>query len=94
MKLNLTRLLANALRETADKLDSGNTYLSEAEQCEILDMLTHTALCAEEVCEYLNISRATLTNYIRDGVVPKGRKLRGRKELIWFKDELINVINS
>lgn len=93
MKLNLSRLLANALRETADKLDSGNTYLSEAEQCEIFDMLTHTALCAEEVCNYLNISRATLTNYIRDGVVPKGRKLRGRKELIWFKDELVNVIN-
>lgn len=94
MKLNLIKLTSNALRETADKLDSGNSNLSEDEQCELLAMLTHTALSAEEVCSYLNISRATLTNYIRDGVVPKGRKLRGRKELIWFKDELINVINS
>lgn len=94
MKLNLIKLISKALRETADKLDSGNSNLSEDEQCELLAMLTHTALSAEEVCSYLNISRATLTNYIRDGVVPKGRKLRGRKELIWFKDELINVINS
>lgn len=94
MKLNLIKLISNALRETADKLDSGNSNLSEDEQCELLAMLTHTALSAEEVCSYLNVSRATLTNYIRDGVVPKGRKLRGRKELIWFKDELINVINS
>jgi len=94
MKLNLIKLISNALRETADKLDSGNSNLSEDEQCELLAMLTHTALSAEEVCSYLNISRATLTNYIRDGIVPKGRKLRGRKELIWFKDELINVINS
>lgn len=94
MKLNLIKLISNALRETADKLDSGNSNLSEDEQCELLAMLTHTALSAEEVCSYLNVSRATLTNYIRDGIVPKGRKLRGRKELIWFKDELINVINS
>ena len=89
----LTKLLVKYLRETADKLDSGNSYLSEQEQQEILEMLTHTSMSAEEVCSYLNISRATLTNYVRDGVIPKGRKLRGRKELIWFKNELINVVN-
>ena len=89
----LSKLLAKYMRETADKLDAGNTYLSEQEQQEILAMLTHTAMSAEEVCIYLNCSRPTLTNYIRDGVVPKGRKLRGRKELVWFKDELIKVVN-
>lgn len=89
----LTNLLVKELRNVADKLDSGNSHLSEAEQSEILSMLTHTALSAEEVCSYLNISRATLTNHIRDNIIPKGRKLRGRKELVWFKDELINVLS-
>lgn len=94
MQKVLTKLLSKYLRETADKLDAGNTHLSEEEQSEILAMLTHTAMSAEEVCEYLNISRPTLTNHIRDGIIPKGRKLRGRKELIWYKDELINVLKG
>lgn len=93
MQKTLVKLLVKELRNIADKLDGGNSNLSEEEQCEILAMLTHTALSAEEVCSYLNISRATLTNHIRDGIIPKGRKLRGRKELIWYKDELINVLH-
>ncbi|MBO7693010.1 MAG: helix-turn-helix domain-containing protein [Acholeplasmatales bacterium] len=94
MQKVLTKLLTRTMREIADKIDAGNSHLSEEEQSEILAMLTHTAMSAEEVCEYLNISRPTLTNHIRDGLIPKGRKLRGRKELIWYKDELINVIKS
>ena len=94
MQTVLTKLLTRTMREIADKIDAGNSHLSEEEQSEILAMLTHTAMSAEEVCEYLNISRPTLTNHIRDGFIPKGRKLRGRKELVWYKDELINVIKS
>lgn len=94
MQAALIKLLSKELRNTADKLDSGNSHLSEEEQSEILSMLTHTAMSAEEVCSYLNISRPTLTNHIRDGIIPKGRKLRGRKELIWYKDELINILKD
>ena len=39
-------------------------------------------------------TQKTLTNYIRNGTIPKGRKLRGRNELIWFKDELINALKG
>ena len=94
MKRDLSRLLADTMIEVANNIKAGNTYLSEQEQSEILAMLTHTAMSAEEVCSYLHISRPTLTNYVRNGTIPKGRKLRGRNELIWFKDELINALKG
>jgi len=82
------------LIEVANNIKAGNSHLSEQEQSEILDMLTHTSMSAEEVCVYLHISRPTLTNYVRNGTIPKGHKLRGRNELIWFKDELINALKD
>lgn len=94
MQKSLDKLIAKELREAADRFDAGNSHLSEDEQCGILGMLTHTSMSAEEVCVYLHISRPTLTNYIRNGTIPKGRKLRGRNELIWFKDELINALKG
>lgn len=94
MQKVLDKLIAKELRNIADKFDAGNSHLSEEEQSGILAMLTHTSMSAEEVCSYLNISRPTLTNYIRDGRIPKGRKLRGRNELVWFKDELINALKD
>ena len=94
MKQDLSKLLANTMIEVANNIKAGNSHLSEQEQSEILDMLTHTSMSAEEVCVYLHISRPTLTNYIRNGTIPKGRKLRGRNELIWFKDELINALKG
>jgi len=94
MQRPLDKLIAKELREAASRFDAGNSHLSEQEQSEILAMLTHTSMSAEEVCSYLHISRPTLTNYIRSGTIPKGRKLRGRNELIWYKDELINALKG
>lgn len=94
MQNPLDKLIAKELRTIADKFDAGNSHLSEEEQSGILAMLTHTSMSAEEVCSYLHISRPTLTNYIRNGTIPKGRKLRGRNELIWYKDELINALKG
>lgn len=86
------KLLAKHLRLLADKFDAGTTDLSEEEAIELVSVITHIALSKEEACSYLNCSRATFDNAVRDGLLPKGRKIRGRKELIWFKDELSNVL--
>ena len=45
-------------------------------------------------CEYLNISRATFDNYIREGKLPKGRKDEGFKELSWSIKDLEKFKNS
>jgi predicted DNA-binding transcriptional regulator AlpA len=38
----------------------------------------------------LGISRSKFDALIKEGKLPKGRKRRGFKELIWYKDELIS----
>lgn len=92
MEKPLDKIIAKELRNIADMFDAGNSNLSEEQQCDVLSVLVHTSMSAEEVCDYLHISRATLTNYIRDGVIPKGRKVRYRTGLVWFKDELIKTM--
>ena len=37
---------------------------------------------------YLDIGRSQFDQLVRDGMLPKGRKRMGFKELVWYKDEL------
>ncbi len=45
-------------------------------------------------CQYLNISRATFDNYVREGSLPRGEKESGFKELSWSKKDLDNFIKK
>ena len=45
-----------------------------------------------EACRYLNISRATFDNYVREGKLPKGQKQAGFKELSWSYKDLNDAI--
>lgn len=93
MQEALKKLVCRTLREIADKIDGGNCELSEAEASEILATITHTTLSKEEACDFLNLRRSRFDELIRLGRIPKGRKIKGRKELVWFKDELAIVPN-
>ena len=88
MQEALKKLVCRTLREVADKIDGGTCELSEAEASEILATITHTTLSKEEACDFLNLRRSRFDELIRLGRIPKGRKIKGRKELVWFKDEL------
>lgn len=94
MQETLKKLVCKTLREIADKIDGGNCELSETEASEILSTITHTSLSKEEACDFLNLRRSRFDELVRLGKIPKGRKLRGRKELIWFKDDLTAVIKG
>ena len=88
MKTSLTKVIANILRGLADKLDAGNTELSDAEAIDIVSMLTHRVMSKDRACKHLNLSRSRFDDLIRLGQLPKGRKRVGFKELVWFQDEL------
>ena len=45
-------------------------------------------------CQYLNVSRATFDNYVKEGKLPKGKHDVGFKELSWSRRDLDNLINS
>ena len=84
----LKKLVVKLLRETADKLDAGNTELSADEAMAIVRMLTHEPMSKEQACRYINLQRSRFDDLVREGRIPKGRKTLGRTGLTWFKDEL------
>ena len=44
--------------------------------------------------QYLNVSRATFDNYVREGRLPRGKKEAGFKELSWKKQDLDDFIHN
>ena len=88
----LKKLVIKLLRETADKIDSGNCELSESEAMDIMSVLSHQVMSKEDACIYLNLSRSRFDDLVREKKLPKGRKRRGFKELVFYKDELDRAV--
>lgn len=68
----IKQLLLNIIQD----IDSGNSNITEKEAIEIVDSLKRFTdrskrLSKYEACKYLNISRATFDNYVREGKLPK-----------------------
>lgn len=84
----ISKYVSKALREVADKIDSGNCELTEEQAMDIMSVVSHEVLSKDQACSYLNLSRSRFDELIRQGKLPKGRKIRGFKELIFYKDEL------
>ena len=94
MKLSLVQMLTRLLRDTADKLDAGNSEISETEAMDIAEALCHHVMSKDTACRYLNMSRSRFDDLIRMKKLPKGRKRIGFKELVWFQDELDNCVKK
>ena len=94
MQRGLKKRLIDLLKDTADKIEVGTCELSEDEAMDILRTLTHEAISKESACSYLNISRSKFDELVRTKELPKGRKRRGFKELVWYKDELNDYLQK
>lgn len=92
MKKSLLKYVVKLLRETADKIDTGNCELSEQEALDLISVFGHEALSKDSACRHLNMSRSKFDNLVLQGKLPRGKKRRGFKELIYYKDELDNVV--
>lgn len=92
MQERLIKLLTKLMRDTADKIDAGNCELSADEAMDLLNVLSHESLSKDQACSYLNLSRSRFDDLVREGKLPKGRKVRGFKELRFWKDELNNAM--
>lgn len=90
----LKKLIIKLLREVATKIEEDKCELTMDESSELLHILAHEPLSKEQACDYLNVSRATFDNWVRNGFIPKGKKRKGFNELVWYKDEISNPFNS
>lgn len=87
----MLQLLRTAFQQFINDIDSGNTNISQEQQLEIFNLiqkLTTKEFSKMEAADYIGVSRATFDNYINKGLIPKGTKRRGFKELAWNKSDL------
>lgn len=94
--LNILKKLA--LQVAAD-IDAGNTNLTEEEQLKAIKIMNELMdktkrLSKYQACQYLNVSRATFDNYVREGKLPRGVHQAGFKELSWTQKDLDNFIKQ
>lgn len=88
MNTNIIKVFSKLLRDTADKLDAGTCEISEDQAYDVMQMLSHTPMSKDQACTYLNMSRSKFDELVRSKILPRGKKIRGFKELVWWKDEL------
>ena len=95
----LIDVIAQLLEQCLGNIKAGTSNISEEDQLEIVAMLRKYTdkdrrLSKYQACIYLNMSRATFDNYVREGKIPKGKKEIGWKELSWSESELKEVIKQ
>ena len=95
----MLRVIRSLLLKIVDNIDAGNSNLSEDEALQAMSYLKELTnkekrLSKYQACQYLNVSRATFDNYVRDGKLPRGKKEAGFKELSYSKKELDDFIRK
>lgn len=87
----MLQLIKTVLQQFINDIDSGNSNISEEQQSKILDLINEInskELSKVESANYIGVSRATFDNYVSKGLLPKGKKRQGFKELSWNKNDL------
>ncbi len=88
MQERLKKLFVKLLRDTSNKVETGNCELTPDEAMDIMSVISHEAMSKDTACGYLNIRKSKFDNLVRKGKLPRGRSRRGFKELVFYKDEL------
>lgn len=92
-------LIRRLLVKTINDIDAGNSELTDEDALKLIDILKEFSvknvfLSKYQAYNYLNISRATFDNYVREGKLPKGKKRQGFKELGWYRKDLDEYIEK
>lgn len=95
----MIELIRKYLLKIIEDIDAGSSNITEKEAIELVDNLKRLTdkekrLSKYAACEYLNISRATFDNYVREGKLPRGKHEVGFKELSWSKKELDEFVKK
>lgn len=89
----MLKVIRNLLLKIVDNIDAGNSNITENEAIELAKVIQSytdktVKMSKYQACQYLNISRATFDNYVREGKLPRGKKEAGFKELFYTQKDL------
>ena len=95
----MLKIIKSLLEKIINDIDCGNSNITEDEAMDIIKIIKSYTdktqrLSKYQACQKLNISRATFDNLVREGVIPRGEKVVGFKELFWKEKTLDEVIKS
>lgn len=88
----MLNIIRNLLAKILKDIDAGNSNITEEEGKQIIDMLseiTDNRMSKYQACQYLNISRATFDNLVKDGFLPEGKHQAGFKEKYWRRTDIM-----
>ena len=92
----LLKVLKKELQHSIENIDAGNSEITE-ELVELVKLLATINKGGERIsktiaCEkILHCSPSTFDNYVREGIIPPGRKVAGFKELSWTESDFIGI---
>ena len=89
----MLQVIKRLLLKIVDDIDANNTDASEEELYQVVDLLKRynfrdKYISKYQAFTYLNISRAKFDNLVREGALPRGKKIEGFKELQWSLKEI------
>lgn len=89
----MLRIIRDLLAKIVDNIDAGNSNITESEAIELAKVVQSytdktVRMSKYQACQYLNMSRASFDNYVREGKLPRGKKEAGFKELFWTQKDL------
>lgn len=95
----MLKVIKLLLEKIINDIDCGNSNITEDEAMDIIKIIKSYTdktqrLSKYQACQKLNISRATFDNLVREGVIPRGEKVIGFKELFWEEKVLDKIIES
>lgn len=94
------KVLRKVLEEAIDNIDAGNSNHSDDELDDIISSLTKLnrgikRISKREACErILHCSPSSFDNYIKLGLIPRGHKEYGFKELSWSEKDFDKAIED
>ena len=95
----MLKVIKLLLEKIINDIDCGNSNITEDEAMDIIKIIKSYTdktqrLSKYQACQKLNVSRATFDNLVREGVIPRGEKVVGFKELFWEEKVLDKIIES
>lgn len=89
----MLQVIRKLLLKIVDDIDAGNSEMSEKELYEVTDLLKRynfrdKYISKYQAFTYLNMSRAKFDNLVKEGILPRGKKIEGFKELQWSLKEI------
>lgn len=89
----MLNIIKYALEEFLDKINTGNSNMTEEDQIDTIRVLSRILdkderMSKIKACEHLGISRSKFDELVTQGFIPRGRKDDGFKELSWSKFDL------